>query len=301
MSKIKEVKAILKSIHNHPLAGKHWLKAYWKFLYWQLINRIDPGEKKVAFTNRTCLMAKKSMKGATGNIYLGLHEFSDMGFLLHFLRKEDMFFDIGANVGSYMVLASGHVGARTIAFEPIPSTFNTLRKNIQINKIDSLVKGLNVGVGSKSETLIFTESFDTVNHVVSESESISQENSIVIPVVAIDEIACKNKLPALIKIDVEGYEMEVLKGMKSTLGNGTLKAIIIELNGSGGRYGYDESLIHEMLLTAGFNAFEYDPFTKELKSIGAHGTFNTLYLRDIQFIKKRILKADKISLFSESF
>jgi hypothetical protein len=42
----------------------------------------------------------------SGNIYAGLHEFGDMAFVLHFLRAGDLFADVGANIGSYTVLAS---------------------------------------------------------------------------------------------------------------------------------------------------------------------------------------------------
>ncbi|MEJ7626598.1 MAG: FkbM family methyltransferase [Ferruginibacter sp.] len=80
------------------------------------------------------------MAGATGNIYMGLHEFPDMGFLLHFLRSEDLFFDIGSNIGSYTILASGQVGAKTFAFEPVPSTFSALHKNILANNLESIVR-----------------------------------------------------------------------------------------------------------------------------------------------------------------
>lgn len=301
MSKIKQLKAILKTINSHPLAGKHRIKAYGKFIYWQLINLVNPKERKVKFLNNTYLLAKKSMKGATGNIYLGLHEFPDMGFLLHFLRKGDMFFDIGANIGSYTVLAAGEVGTQVMAFEPIPSTYKSLKNNIEVNKISGLVKALNVGVGAKAETLIFSEVHDTVNHVIPAGEKASAKNCIEVPVVAIDEIVNNNRIPVLIKMDVEGFETEVLNGMSTTLKDGDLKGIIIELNGSGERYGYDENLIHQKLINAGFKAFEYDPYNRLLTEIFAHGAFNTLYLRDMEFIKERISSATKIEVFSELF
>ena len=63
------------------------------------------------------------MTGATGNIYTGLHEFEDMMFLLHLLRPGDIFVDAGANIGSYTVLASAVVGAKSISFEPVPPLF----------------------------------------------------------------------------------------------------------------------------------------------------------------------------------
>ena len=301
MRKRAALSAIIKSIHTHPLAGKHRVKAYINFIWWQVGNIFYPVAKRVAFTDKTYLVAKKGMTGATGNIYMGLHEFQDMGFLLHFLRKEDLFFDIGANVGSYMVLASGHVGCRTIAFEPIPATFDALERNIKINDISALVKAENVGVGSKKGRLIFTTLNDTVNHVIEGLIDDSNQKGVEVDVVAIDEIILINEVPVLVKIDVEGFETEVLQGMKNTLSDERLKGIIIELNGSGGRYGFDETAIHMNLLNAGFAPYEYDPFSRKLKLLTTFGHFNTLYLRNLSFITRRVLSAEKISLFSESF
>ena len=58
------------------------------------------------------------------NIYCGLHEAPDMAFLLYFVRPSDTFLDIGAYVGSYMILASGAVCPHSIAIDPVPSTYS---------------------------------------------------------------------------------------------------------------------------------------------------------------------------------
>lgn len=52
--------------------------------------------------------------------------------------------------------------------------------------------------------------------------------------------------------------------MKNTLKNENVKAIIIELNGSGNRYGYDESQIKQKLIDGGFESYAYDPFERKL-------------------------------------
>lgn len=300
MKKLKQITSILKSINAHPLAGRHRLKAYLRFIRWQIAGFINSGEKQIVFTDRTYLLAKRGMEGATGNIYMGLHEFPDMGFLLHFLRSGDLFFDIGANVGSYTVLASGHIGAHTISFEPVPSTFRSLEKNIKVNNIGLLVKAYNVGVSSKRGKLIFTTFHDSINHVLKDYEGNSPDVAEV-EVVTVDEIVAGNRTPVLIKIDVEGYETEVLNGMNSALSDNALKGIIIELNGSGERYGYDENKIHSHLANLGFKSYQYDPFKRQLEELNTHGHFNTLYLRNMSFIKDRLKKAESISLFSETF
>jgi len=106
------------------------------------------------------------MTGATGNIYTGLHEFEEMSFVLHFLRKDDVMFDIGANIGSYTILAGAVVGAECFAFEPIPDTFGHLIDNVNINGIYEKVKCYNIGIADKNGILKFTSNLDTCNHVV---------------------------------------------------------------------------------------------------------------------------------------
>lgn len=166
MNLIKRLIQVKSFIENHPLVGKHPTKAYWRFLKWQLSQSIYPKTVVHTFTEKTRLNVKKGMTGATGNIYTGLHEFPDMGFVLHFLRKEDVFGDVGANIGSYTILASGHVGARTIAFEPIPETFYWLKKNIKLNQLEAKVHAFNIGLGSETGVLRFTATHDTVNYVL---------------------------------------------------------------------------------------------------------------------------------------
>ena len=93
-----------------------------------------------------------------------------MGFTLHFLRPNDLFFDIGANIGSYTVLASGVIDSFSLTFEPVPKTFTHLKDNININHIEHKVKLFNIALGDLSGKLKFTSELDTVNHVLSNNE-----------------------------------------------------------------------------------------------------------------------------------
>lgn len=156
----KRLKIIVHGINEHSLANRHKLRAYFNLLSWQIRCILNDKEKKIRFTDKTFLIVKKGMAGATGNIYLGLHEFNDMGFLLHFLNKEDLFIDIGANIGGYAILAAGHVGTNVIAIEPIPATFLSLQKNIQVNNLQDKVIALEAGAGVKEGVLRFTSNLD---------------------------------------------------------------------------------------------------------------------------------------------
>jgi predicted RNA methylase len=79
------------------------------------------------------------MTGATGNIYVGLMEYEDMSFLLHYLQKDDLFYDIGANVGVYTVLTSQVKEVKTVSIEPLPLTYEKLLDNININRLTNVI------------------------------------------------------------------------------------------------------------------------------------------------------------------
>ncbi|MFP6657430.1 MAG: FkbM family methyltransferase, partial [Pirellulales bacterium] len=137
----------LRTVRNHPLNRSNRMAAMMRTLRWQVGSRLLSSGTVIPFTKRTRLLVKRGMTGATGNIYCGLHDFEDMAFVLHLLRTEDTFVDIGANVGTYTVLASGQVGARSIAIEPIPQTFEHLLDNVFLNRLNDRVTLHNCGAG----------------------------------------------------------------------------------------------------------------------------------------------------------
>lgn len=285
---------ILKNVTRHPLNENQKAVAVKRFLWWQIRSRLNSSPLIYPFIGDTKLIVKKGMTGATGNIYNGLHEFHDMAFLLHYLHEDDLFVDVGANMGVYTILASGHKKSRTISVEPIPSTFNHFLNNINVNHLSDKVDALNIGLGGADGKLFFTKDFDTVNHVVAESDG--GANTIEVEVKTLDHVL-NGKSPSLLKIDVEGFETEVLKGAAQTLKNNRLEAIIIELNGSGTRYGYDEMCIHELLLSEQFQPYTYDPFSRTLTAVGTFGKHNTIYIRNIESVKERIKNAPSFEVF----
>ena len=66
----------------------------------------------IPFTDRARLLVSRGMYGATQNVYCGLNDFEDMSFVLHYLRQDDIFLDVGANIGAYTVLARPRPQAR---------------------------------------------------------------------------------------------------------------------------------------------------------------------------------------------
>lgn len=282
----------LKFIFIHPFNSDNKINAIINFFKWQLSCLLNPYPIIYNFTENSKLIITKGLAGATGNLYCGLMEYNEMGFLLHFLKPADTFVDIGANIGSYTILASSQVKANSISIEPLQETFKKLIDNILINKVEQNVKAFNIGLGSEIGKIHFTQSLDTINHVATKEEI----DTIEVKIDTLDNLLMNEQCPSLIKIDVEGYENEVINGAEKTLENQSLKAIIIELNGSGSRYGYDDENIHLKLLQYGFKPYCYNPKGKQLKALKTFGNHNTLYLRDVNFIEERIKSSKRIKV-----
>lgn len=100
----------LRFVWRHPLNAKARLAAVSRVARWQIASRLMAGPIAFPFVNESKLFAVRGMTGATGNYYCGLHELNDMAFVLHLLREDDHFLDVGANIGSYSVLAAAAGG-----------------------------------------------------------------------------------------------------------------------------------------------------------------------------------------------
>lgn len=276
---------------SHPLVSDAELQTIFRFVKWQIKSRIFTRDFIHEWVEGSRFYVKNGETGLTQNIYVGLHEFADMCFLLHLLRKEDQFIDVGANSGSYSILAGSVIGARVLALEPIPSTYTRLVANFNLNCIESPSEAMNLGLGSSPGSLYMTSSLDTMNQIVFDKDS---ARSIQVDIKTLDLVA-SDLIPALIKIDVEGWESEVIRGGFDTLRNPSLVALILELNESGERYGYFDNDILEVLNNFGFQPHTYDPFRRTLQQIPGKNPKggNTIFIRNEQEVISKIKTAPK--------
>lgn len=283
----------LKFITNHPLNQQRKIRAMTEFVKWQLGSRLVPGKVIFNWVNGSRLIVEPRETGVTGNIYCGLHEFADMAYLLHFLTPEDLFIDVGANVGSYTILACAAKGAKGYCFEPVPATYQRLMDNIRLNGLTDRVVALNIGLADKESQLIFTSDENCTNHVVTDNET--SANVIKVKVQSLDSVL-SGKSPSLMKIDVEGFETRVIDGAHDILAQPSLLSVLMELNGSGLRYGFDEDSILGRMKDFGFSTYEYEPFARELRPL--HGknssSGNTLFIRNEDLVQARIAKAPRM-------
>lgn len=280
----------LRNIHTffatHPLTRDAQLASWARFAAWQVRSRFS-SEVTVPWIEGTRLAIRRGMVGATGNIYAGLHEFEDMMVLLHFLREDDLFLDIGANVGSFAVLGSGICRARSWAFEPDPKTVSHLERNIAVNDLGALVKVYALALGERDGEAAFTVGLDSTNQIIANKA----DGSRIVRMARLDTLVGAAR-PTMIKMDVEGYEEQVVAGASETLQQASLK--VIELETTSPR-------IVDILRQLDFTQAFYDPFGRRLSRRPVSATAqNSLYIRDWSFVEDRLLSARQVQVLGRS-
>jgi FkbM family methyltransferase len=284
---------VVRFILNHPLNRENRSRALLKLFRWQLASRIVACSALVDWIDNVKIIFGRGDAGITGNFYCGLMEFEDMCFLLHYLRETDDFFDVGANAGAYTLLASGVVGARSFAFEPIPATFDKIRRHAAINGISELVTLENRGIGARSETLDFTNNLDCMNRV---NDDPTNKSVTRVSVIALDEYGIPSTL-TLVKIDVEGYEKYVLEGGKRFFSDKNIDAIIIETNQSGLKFGFNDAFLDKTIKSFGFTPVSYDPLSRTLHQRDTcNPKGNTIYVRNIETALSRCQQSKKFKI-----
>ncbi|MFH1170778.1 MAG: FkbM family methyltransferase [Candidatus Vogelbacteria bacterium] len=135
------------------------------------------------------------------------------------INDKEVILDIGANIGYYALLESRLTGSSGIvyALEPVSNNYRLLIKNIEINNVKN-IKAFKLAAGQKSgEDYIFVANKGNISSFVF-NDQVSYTKKEKVKVVRIDDfVREKNITPTMIRMDVEGYEKEIVKGMVSTL------------------------------------------------------------------------------------
>lgn len=152
------------------------------------------------------------------------YESEHINFVNEVVKDSMAVIDIGAHIGLFSVILAKKVGAKgkVFAFEPTLSTYNLLNKTIEINKINNIVKAEQKAVGDKKGTVKFyvtdIEAHNS-NSLSNNQRDHGNERGVDVEMVSIDEYVKENNIKQVgfVKIDAEGAEYSVLKGMRKTI------------------------------------------------------------------------------------
>jgi FkbM family methyltransferase len=146
------------------------------------------------------------------------------------IKKDDIVLDIGANIGYYALVESQLVGkgGKVYAVEPVYSNYKLLEKNVELNNLENVSTYQFAFGADNTKAGIFVSNKSNLCAMTKEAvggEILCVQNVVVMTV---DEFVKDKKPPTFIRMDVEGYEYEIIKGMSKTL-RGKI-SILLELH-----------------------------------------------------------------------
>lgn len=189
---------------------KRWLLA--KFLF---CKHVLPGVELVRKNSFGRIIVSYDWIGQ--NIYLDNYDKEEIQVYEKILEKDHVVLDVGANIGYYTLLFASLVrGGKVVSFEPSSRERRLLQKNVDLNRMENVtVVGLGLGATAATGELHINNSNFGRNSIGMVQSGPSER----IEIETIDNYIRQNSLTRfdLIKLDVEGYEIEVLKGASESI------------------------------------------------------------------------------------
>ena len=256
------------------------------------------GRKSMQFFNDIVLSLSLNAKGFKN--YGNLNLTGEKRFIKLISKEINFSIDIGANVGKYTKLLLSETNSEVIAFEPLPKAFEEL-KEIE-KKFSPRLNVYNFGIGNKnsnlelnystekSELASFIEDLDKLSFTDNKNNK-----KIIVEVMTLDSFFKKNeqtykeKEIDLLKIDTEGFELEVLNGASETLINKKPKFIQIEFNWH--QLFREQTIYKFSKILSNYEVFKILPFGNSLVKIDPkRPESNIFHLSNFVFIRKDISK-----------
>ena len=216
---LKYAKNVINFIWAHPANEGHRIRALFRAAGFQARARVLRRRTLARLGDRSSVWVGLHRWEASKIVYANPPDYPEMLVWRWVLRPGDLFIDVGANVGSYAIWA-GELGAEVLAFEPADDTFDLLVENVALNGYP--VRAIRAAAGAVCGTALFTRGLDSVNRL-------DPNGSVETAMVTIDSII-GDRVVAGMKVDVEGFEIEVLRGCEVALSERRIGLIQLEWN-----------------------------------------------------------------------
>jgi len=270
---------ILLRVASHPSNRDQRLAAVGRAVRWQVRSRLRPDRLEVAAYGDTVLLCYPRSNSASNVIYFTPHyDYDEMHFLDRYLCPGDVVIDAGANIGTYTLLAASRVGpsGRVIAFEPAPVALARLRENVAHNRLGQ-VEAHGAAVGIRPGRATMQSSSDVSNSLVAVPGVTGATT--VVEVVRLDDVVGDAR-PALLKLDVEGYELQALQGAATLLTADPPPVLLVELTDHLLRgAGTSPAELRAWLRERGYELYRYDAGAGVLRAAQAPLRGNWLAIR----------------------
>lgn len=277
-------------------------------------------ERKLAWRSKSNPIVVSVVNGAmlklhrdselSRQIASGHFEFAEQLFVSSYLDHGDLFIDIGANIGLFSVIAARAVGpaGRVLAFEPADRPFQRLKENIQLNGFRNVeCYPLAVSDSTDTSTLkVPADGYDAWSSLASPGlrQGVSER---LVSCTTIDNVVSSvgtNHKPNLVKIDVEGWEIHVLKGGSRLLSLPNAPVLLVEFTEQNAvAAGTTCKRLYRIIEDYGYQLYTYDAKRNTLSCAPPQETYpyiNLIATKDANETERKLRSRD-MSLRFQSF
>jgi FkbM family methyltransferase len=241
MGKFTVTKNVVSFIWTHPANERERARALLRAVSFQARAKLLHRRTLARLGDRSMVWVDPHRTAASKIVYANPPD-PEMLTWRQYLRPGDLFIDVGANIGSYTIWAA-ELGAEVVALEPAKDTFALLAENVALNSYS--VKLVEAAAGAICGTARLTSGQDCVNRL-------DPQGTVETTMVTIDSII-KDGIVAGMKVDVEGFEIEVLRGCERALSERRIRLIQLEWNASSRTaVGTDRQPVADLLAVYGY-------------------------------------------------
>jgi FkbM family methyltransferase len=239
---------IVSYVWGHPANSGRRVRAVRRAVWYQAAARLLHRRGMARLGERSRLWVDLHRTSAALVLYANPPDLPEMLAWRRVLRDGGLFVDVGANVGTYTIWAA-ELGAEVIALEPAADTFVLLQENIALNGYP--VTAVRAAAGDHCGTARFTSGLDSGN-------SLSLDGPVVTELVTVDALIGDRRVTGM-KVDVEGFEIDVLRGATRALADHRIDLIQLEWNQTSTvSVGTDRGPVAELLAGYGYRLYRPD-------------------------------------------
>lgn len=203
---------------------------FFYYEFYKLGSKVKYNKHVVKEINQIKMNLDLNDSGISKDLLLaGIREPRHTDLIKDIVKPGDIVFDIGANIGYYALLESRLVGpnGKIYAIEPVPTNVELLKNNIKLNNFNN-IEVFQLAISDKDgENQIYLSEKSNWCSMINNSE---KTGSIPVKTAKLDTFVRGKKFPDLVRMDVEGYEIEIINGMDEMLSASNPLKVIIEMH-----------------------------------------------------------------------
>lgn len=272
----------LQWLFSHDVARKYPFRTVWRLINWEFIRIFNRTvESRYDGTFDITLLPHEGASRLA--YYFGVSEPELFVFYAGFLKAGMTVVDAGANIGLHTLFFAKRVGpeGRVYAFEPGQSAFDRLQSHVKRNQLAN-VRCLHCALGTSEGVVSITENRqdNSRNFVVESSSGTTGTKNVVLR--SLDQVLKEEGVARVdfLKIDVEGFEPQVLEGAINYLRQQSIRVLQLELDDSSlARSGYTTAQVGNMLHDAGYRRAEWSYQSRSFRPANK-ASFNTFFVTE---------------------